>query len=251
VISTLTTVRDQLCPDGILRAGLNLSNSLLVSGRDELGDWEGVAPDLARVIASALDATVEFVAFDTPAEVAAGAETGAWSIAMIGADPARMGTIAFTDPYAQIEAGYLVPPGSSLQHIDEVDRPGLRIAAFQGSAYGLWLERNLHQARLIQARSFDEAFSVFRAGESDVLASLMMKLRSDAEAWPGARILEGSFMTVNQAVATISVRHEAVKYLRTFVREACSIGLIDRLIARHGVMGLNAVSITDGELSRS
>jgi polar amino acid transport system substrate-binding protein len=243
VKETMTIIRDQLSPDGILRAGLNLSNSLLVSGRDELGDWQGVAPDLARVIASALDATVEFVPFDTPAEVAAAAETGAWRIAMIGADPARMGTIAFTDPYAQIEAAYLVPPGSPLHRIDEVDQPGLRVAAFKGSAYGLWLERNLRHADLVQARSFDEAFSMFRSGESDVLASLTIKLRSDIEAWPGARILEGAFMTVNQAVATLSVYHEAVKYLRSFVREACSIGLIDRLIARHGVVGLSAACV--------
>jgi polar amino acid transport system substrate-binding protein len=41
----------ELAPTGVLRAAINLSNFLLVSGRSASGEPEGVAPDLARAIA--------------------------------------------------------------------------------------------------------------------------------------------------------------------------------------------------------
>ncbi|VTU45078.1 transporter substrate-binding domain-containing protein [Variovorax sp. PBL-E5] len=228
----------QLAPDGVLRAALNLSNFLLVSGRSEAGEWRGVAPDMARAMASALGVGVEFMACDTPAEVVRAAGSGAWTVAFIGADPARADRIRFAEPYVEIEAGYLVPPGSTLRHADEVDRKPHRIAAFRGSAYALWLASHLQHASLMHGATFDEAFEHFRHGGIDALASLVPKLLSDQQAWPGSRILPGAFMTVQQSVGSDAQHPEGALFVQQFVRDAKATGRVAALIEQHRVAGL-------------
>ena len=231
-------VRQQLAPDGVLRIAINLSNSLLVSGKSADGEWDGIAPDLARSIASALDLSLELVAFATPSEVIDAVDTGAWAVALVGAEPERARHIAFSEPYAEIEAGYLVPPGSKLGHVDEVDSAGHRIAAFQGSAYDLWLRSNLRHATLVHAKSFAETFQRFKSEGIEALASLKPKLLADQREWPGTRILPESFMSVQQSIGTSAGNREAAMFLQQFVQRAKKMELIESLIDKHEVTGL-------------
>ncbi len=103
-------VLSQLAPTGVLRAGINLGNFLLVTGRAASGDPEGVSPDMARAIADRLGVPVRYVPYARPGELADAAGTGAWDIGLIGAEPQRAEKIAFTPSYCEIEATYLVPP---------------------------------------------------------------------------------------------------------------------------------------------
>ncbi|MBP6816088.1 MAG: transporter substrate-binding domain-containing protein, partial [Burkholderiaceae bacterium] len=123
-----TVVVSQLAPTGVLRAGINLSNFLLVTGRTPAGDPAGVSPDMAAAIAADLGVPLRLVPYKSPGELADAAGTGAWDIGLIGAEPARAEKIAFTPAYVEIEATYLVPAGSPLQSVAEVDRTGVRIA---------------------------------------------------------------------------------------------------------------------------
>ena len=233
-------VRKQLAPHGSIRAAINLSNFLLVSGPGGPLGWRGVAPDIAGALAERLGAGLELLPYATPSEIADSAATGAWTLALIGAEPARARTITFSPSYTEIQASYLVRPGSRLAHADDVDRPGVRVAAFRGSAYGLWLEANLQQATLVHATSFADAFETFRAGDAEALASLLPKLLEDARAWPGTRILEGSFMTVRQCIGTAPEHAEAAAFIEQFVEEIRATRLVDDLIRKHGVTGLTA-----------
>ncbi|MDH6169989.1 polar amino acid transport system substrate-binding protein [Variovorax boronicumulans] len=219
-----------------------MSNSLLNKGCDSDGVWQGVAPDLSRQLAEALNVGIAFVPYATPSLVARGIDGDEWTVAMIAADPARRGAIDFTRPYAQIEAGYLVPPGSPVLHPEQVDAPGRSVIAYAGSAYGLWLERHLVHARLIPATSFEDAFKRFNAGEAEVLASLLPKLQEDCRSWTGCRILDGGFMTVQQAIGCRSDCNEALSYLDDFVRSALQQFRVEELIRKHGALGLRQVS---------
>jgi len=234
-----TIARQQLAPGGVLRAAINLSNSLLVSGRDESG-WRGIAVDLARLVSERLGVELAVVAYATPSEIAESAGTGAWDIALVGADPARARSIAFTAPYSEILAGYLVPPHSTLRDATEVDQAGRKVVAYRGSAYGLWLERNLKHAELVHAPTFDAAFARFREGGIDALGSLMPKLLEDVKQWPGTRILDGFFMTVQQAIGTAKANTEGIEFLKDFVDEVRRTRLVERLIQEHQVRGLTA-----------
>jgi len=229
----------ELAPTGVLRAGINLSNFLLVTRKSANGDPEGVAPDMAREVALRLGVAVKYVPFKTPGELADEAGRGVWDIGLIGAEPQRAETIAFTAAYCEIEATYLVPAHSPLNAIADVDAEDVRIAVTGRSAYGLWLERNIRRAGLVRTETLDDAFDAFVREGLDALAGLKPRLLADQAKLPGARILDGRFTSVQQAIGTAKSNAAGATFLRGFVEEAKSSGLVARLIARHAVRGLS------------
>jgi len=232
-------VISDLAPTGVLRAGINLSNFLLVTGKSPTGDPEGVAPDMAREIARRLGVPVKYVPFKTPGELADAAGRGVWDVGLIGAEPQRAETIAFTPAYVEIEATYLVPAGSPLKTIADVDAVGVRIAVAGRSAYGLWLDRNIKHAALVRSETLDSACEHFVREKLDALAGLRPRLLSDRETLPGARMIDGQFTTVQQAVGTAPKNTAGAAFLRDFVEEAKASGFVARLIERHKVRGLS------------
>ncbi len=233
----------ELAPTGVLRAGINLSNFLLVTGRSTNGDPEGVSPDMARAIAERLGVPVKYVTFKTPGELADQAGSNVWDIGNIGAEPQRAATIAFTAAYCEIEATYMVPAGSPIKAIADVDRKGVRIAVSARSAYGLWLENNIKNATLVPVAGLDAAFKKFVEDRLDVLAGLRPGLLKDAEKLPGAKILDGKFSAVQQAVGTPKANAAGAKFLADFVEEAKRSGLVARLIEKHKVKGLSVAPL--------
>lgn len=232
----------ELAPTGVLRAGINLSNFLLVSGKSASGEPEGVAPDMVREIARRLRVAPKFVTFPSPGELADAAEQNVWDIGLIGAEPQRAEKIAFTPAYVEIEATYLVPAGSKLRSIAEVDRAGVRIAVFGRSAYGLWLERNVKQATLVRGDSIDSSYRLFIDEKCDALAGLKPRLLTDVKGLPGARIIDGRFTAVRQAIGTQRRNAAAAGFLRDFVAEAKASGLVAEMIKRHKVQGLTVAA---------
>jgi polar amino acid transport system substrate-binding protein len=229
----------ELAPTGVLRAGINMSNFLLVTGKAENGDPDGVSPDMARELARRLGIPVKLIPFKSPGELADQAGNNVWDIGNIGAEPARAETIAFTAAYAEIASTYLVPAGSPIKSIAEVDRPGVRIAVTGRSAYGLWLDRNIKHAELVRSDTLDSALEQFINDKLDVLAGLKPRLLTDIEKLPGARILDGQFSAVQQAIGTPKKNTKAAPYLRAYVEEAKASGFVASLIERHKVRGLS------------
>ncbi|MEQ8346380.1 MAG: transporter substrate-binding domain-containing protein [Sneathiellaceae bacterium] len=228
-------LRRQLAPTGTLRAGTNLSNFLLVTGRGPAGEPQGVSPDMAAAVAARLGVPVTYVTFDSPGALADAVDSDMWDIALIGAEPQRAEKIAFTAAYCEIQATYLVPAGSPIREIAEVDRPGIRIAVTGWAAYGLWLERNIRHAQLVRTDSLDSAYDRFLADGLEVLAGLRPRLLSDVEKLPGARILDGQFSAVQQAIGTPRGNVEGAAFLQALVEELKAGGHVARLIERHGV----------------
>ena len=235
-------VVSELAPTGVLRAAINMGNFLLVTGRTPSGDPEGVAPDMAREIAARLGVRVRYVPYARPGELADAAGSGMWDIGLIGAEPQRAEKIAFTPAYVEIEATYLVPAGSPLWTIADVDRAGVRIAVSARSAYDLWLERNIKSAQLVRAEGGDATFEQFVGEKLDALAGLRPRLLEDATKLPGSRILDGQFTAVQQAIGTERKNTTGGAFLREFVEETKRSGLVARLLERHGVVGRLSVA---------
>jgi polar amino acid transport system substrate-binding protein len=229
----------ELAPTGVLRAGINLGNFLLVTGKAASGDPQGVAPDMAAEIAKRLGVPVAYVPFDRPSKLAEAAGTNMWDIALIGAEPQRAEKITFTAAYCEIEATYLVPGGSPISSIADIDRPGMRITVRRGAAYCLWLERNIKQAKLLMSDSADGPFNQFVAEKLEAYAALKPQLLTDVNKLPGSKILPGNFMTVQQAIGTAKPNTAGAAFLSDFVAEAKSSGLVARLIEKHHVVGLS------------
>lgn len=231
-------VIELLAPRGVLRAAINLSNFLLVSGRTPEGGPVGVAPDMARAFADLLGVEPRYVTYESPGLIADSAASDEWDIALVGAEPQRAEFISFTPAYTEIEATYLVPDGSPLEHIRDVDRPGRRIAVTDRTAYGLWLDRNIAHATLVRTKTIADAASVFLGGKLDALAGLLPRLVTDQKTIAGSRILPGRYMAVQQAVGTPIKNAAAIDYIKRFVAAAIASGFVAGLIDKHGVEGL-------------
>jgi polar amino acid transport system substrate-binding protein len=232
-------IRSELAGKGVLRAAINMGNPLLVTGTAASGDPQGVAPDMAAEIATRLGVPVRYVKFDRPSQLADAVGTDAWDIGLIGAEPARAEKIAFSPAYCEIESTYLVPPGSPFEAVTDVDRPGSRIAVLAGSAYDLWLTRNIKHAALFRSNSVAGVFEQFVAEGLDALAGLRPQLLNEVAKLPGAKTLPGNFTAVQQAIGTLKQNVAGAAFLREFVEDAKQSGLVARLIERHRVVGLS------------
>ena len=236
-------LRAELAPTGVLRAGINLSNFLLVTGRTADGDPVGVAPDVAKAIADSLGVPIKYVSFKSPGELADQAGKGVWDIGLIGAEPQRAAVMTFSAAYVEIEATYMVPPGSPLKSIADVDSKGVRIAVSARSAYGLWLENNIKNATLVPVSGLEGAFNRFLEEKFDALAGLRPGLLKDLEKHPELEILDGKFTAVQQAVGCNKPAAEGARYIADFVENAKKSGLVAKLIEKHRVKGLSVAPL--------
>jgi len=231
-------LRAEMAPTGRLRVALNLGNFLLVNRDAATGKPGGVAADLAADIAARFGVPYDLVPYETAGKVADGGARGEWDVSFIGAEPARENVIAFSPAYVEIDATYLVPPGSPIQRIDEVDRAGVRIATADRSAYDLYLTRTIRNATLVRAAGIPASFDRFVAEQLDVLSGLKPRLIADHARLPGSRILDGRFTAIQQSMGAPRTRTRAAQWLAAYSVEARRAGLVADAIRRHGVIGL-------------
>ena len=227
-----------LAPAGKLRVGINFSNNLLTARDPVTRAPSGVALDLAHELGRRLKVPVEIVSCETAGELAESASTGAWKVGFLGIEPKRANEITFTAAYVEIEATYLVPPGSPLKSIADVDRKGVRIAVPAKAAYDLYLTRTLQHATLTRTAGADEAFKLFVADKMEALAGLKPRLVTDHDNLPGSRMLDGRFTAVQQAAGTPRGNDAGARYLREFIEDVKATGFVARAIEKNRVRGL-------------
>lgn len=227
-----------LAPGGLLRASINLGNPVLARAGVAGGEPTGVSVDLARGLAARLGVPVAFVVFDTAARSVEAVTSGQADIGFFAIDPGRGAQVAFTAPYLLIEGCYLVPRASPLQSNDEVDRPGHRVVVGQGSAYDLFLSRELKCAQIVRAPSSQAVVGTFVDGGYEVAAGVRQQLLADAPAGGTTRLLPGRFMVIRQAMGCARERGEAAASLLSDFVEACKEGgLVADALQRHAVAG--------------
>ena len=227
-----------LAPAGKLRVGINFSNNLLTARDPVTRAPSGVALDLAHELGRRLKVPVEIVSCETAGELAESAASGAWKVGFLAIEPKRANEITFTAAYVEIEATYLVPPGSPLKTIADVDSKGARIAVTAKAAYDLYLTRTLQHATLTRTAGADAAFALFVADKMDALAGLKPRLVKDHDNLPGSRILDGRFTAVQQAAGTPKGNDAGAQYLREFIEDVKATGFVARAIEKNRVRGL-------------
>ncbi|HEX7219280.1 MAG TPA: transporter substrate-binding domain-containing protein [Burkholderiales bacterium] len=230
--------KQELAPGGKLRVGLNYGNFLLVLKDNPDGSPRGIAPDLGRELGKRLGVPVEFVKFAQAGQLADGVRDGKCEVGFLGAEPQRANEIAFTKAYLEIPVTFLVPAGSKIRSIADVDREGVRISVSARSAYDLYLSRTLKHAKLLRVEGIDASYEQFNKDGLEVLAGLKPRLVSDAEKLPGSRVLDGQVTGVQQAVGVPKKHESAAKFTREFVEEIKRSGLVAKTIEKHGVKGV-------------
>jgi len=228
-------VIDALAPKGVLRAGINMANFLLVSGKGPDGILEGVSPDLARKIAVEIDVPCEMIPYESPGELADAVNDDEWDIANIAAEAERARQIDFSLPYVQIDANFLTHKDAAFINNADIDKDGVRIAAYERSAYDLWLTENFTSATMIRSESIARSHQDFRDGKADVLASLKPKLLEEIAASDCFRIIEPAFTGIKQSVGIKKGNPDARQFLDDLIAELIGSGFIETLMKKYGV----------------
>ncbi|MFE0020392.1 transporter substrate-binding domain-containing protein [Amycolatopsis sp. NPDC059021] len=225
-------------PAGTLRASINLGNPIL-AGRDAVsGEPVGVSVDLAREFAARLGVDVELVVFEKAAASVEAVRGEQADIGFFAIDPARSEGLLFTAPYVLIEGAYLVPDSSPLTGNAQVDAAGQRISVGSGSAYDLFLTREIRQAEIVRLQGAAGAIAALRSGSVTVAAGIRQVLEREAARAPGVRVLPGRFMVIQQAMGTPAGRGaEAQATLAAFVEEMKASGFVAEALKRHSVEG--------------
>ncbi len=236
----------QLAASGVLRAGINMSNFLLVTNTSAEGIPEGVSPDIAHELASALGVVAELKPYVGPGELADGIANDEWDIGNIAAEAERAKTIQFSIPYCEIQATYLLRPDSAIQTLADVDVPEHRIVVKQRSAYDLWLSENIQHAKIIRTDNVDTAFDEFVKDEMAVLAGLRPKLIEQQAQLNGSVLMDESFTAVQQSIGCAKGKPEATQFINAKITQWITSGFIQGLIDKHGVTGKLSVASIQG-----
>ena len=233
-----SAARAELAPTGRLQVGINFGNVLLAV-KDASGTPGGIAVRLAQELSRRVGLPMDIVAYESAGRMADGIKAGAWDVAFLAADPDRANEIAFTAPYLEIDSTYLVPAGSPLRNLQDVDRDHVRIAVSDKSAYDLYLTRELKRAQLVRAPSPNASVDLFFEQQLDALAALRPVLVDLAEQHPGSRVLDGRFTVVTQAVGAPKGRPAAAQFLREFIEDAKASGLVAKAIDATNTRGVS------------
>jgi polar amino acid transport system substrate-binding protein len=224
-------------PAGKLRASINLGNPIL-AGKDASGAVVGVSVDLARAFAAKLGVELELVVFDAAGKSVQAVSEERADFGFFAVDPLRGETIAFTEPYVLIEGYYLVRDASSIRDNADVDQPQHRVAVGKGSAYDLFLTRELKHAQIVRAPTSPTVVQTFLDENLEVAAGVKQQLEADARNASGLRLLDKRFMVIRQAMGVPKSRGAAAAHaLHAFVEEMKASGFVAEALERHGIVG--------------
>ncbi len=231
-----TSLVKEFAPSGTLRAAINLGNPILAN-KDASGRPFGVSVDLAHELGGRLGVPVELVIFDAAAKAVDALKQAHVDIAFVAIDPVRGADIGQTSAYIMIEGAYMVANNSPIKTNSDVDRAGHRIVVGKGSAYDLYLTREIKNATLVRAASSPTVLDMMAAEKFEVAAGVKQQLQMDAQRIPGMRLLEGRFMVINQAMGVPKGRDAALTYLSAFVEQMKVNGFVANALLRHKIEG--------------
>ncbi|WP_321818373.1 MULTISPECIES: ABC transporter substrate-binding protein [unclassified Paraburkholderia] len=225
-------------PTGVLRASINLGNPILANRDSATGEPFGVSVDLARDFAAYLGLPLELVVFDAAGKSVEAVSDERADFGFFAVDPKRGETIAFTAPYVLIEGFYLVREDSPVRTNADVDTANHRVAVGKGSAYDLFLTRELKAAQIVRAPTSPAVVQTFIQQGLEVAAGVKQQLQADASKVVGLRLLDQRFMVIRQAMGVARSRGEqAAALLADFVEQKKASGFVADALARHGIEG--------------
>jgi polar amino acid transport system substrate-binding protein len=222
----------ELAPTGKLRAAINYGNGVLAQkGADSAP--RGVSVDLSRELAKRLGVPIEFVTFTAAGKVFEAAKLNAVDVMFIAIEPVRAAEVEFTPPYVLIEGAYLVLKDSALREPADLDKPGIRIAVGENSAYDLYLTRTLKHAALLRAAGgCCHNIDRFRAEKLDAAAGVRQPLAAYAKEHADVRVMEKPFQQIRQAMGTPKGRTAGAAYLRAFIEDMKASGFVADALKR-------------------
>ena len=227
-------------PTATLRVGINLGNPILANEESNTKRLYGVTIDIANEIGKRISLPVQLTPFKTAGATVDAVKSGEIDLVFVAIDPVRGADISYTPAYIQIEGAYMVKADSTINNNEEVDTVGNEIVVGKGSAYDLYLSREIKNAALLRAASSQAVVDDFMSGQGNVAAGVKQQLESDAKRYEGLRMLPGRFMVINQAIGIPKARNayeSTTAYLTNVIAELKQSGFIADAMKRHNIQG--------------
>jgi len=236
--------RSELAPGGKLRVGLLVTNPVFVTKDGPAAEMRGVAVDLGRELAKQLGASFEPVRYDAAGKLVDGLKSREWDVAFLGFEQGRAAVMDFTAPYLELGSTYLVPAGSSIRTIGDIDKAGNRIGTSDRSAQERYLTSTLKQAQLVRFSSGvgQEGVQLLSSGKVHALSGNRVTLMAIAAKIPGSRVLEGQFAPVLHALAVPKGKTAGGTYAKEFIEHAKASGFVQKAIDGAALRGVNVAS---------
>jgi len=239
----IETISKKLVPTGVLRVGINMSNFLLINGKDSDGLPDGVSPDIGKRLARELNVECKLIQFKKPGLLADAVHEDMWDIGNIACEKERSKTIDFTNPYVNIDANFMFRKKDNLKTNDDINLPGIKIAVLERSAYDLWLTENFKNVELIRVNTIEESHQLFREDKVNVLAGLKPKLIEEIKTNNDFQIINNPFTYIKQSIGIKKGNPETLDFLNKFITNLIKEGYVENLLKKHNVQ--NKLSIPD------
>ncbi len=227
---------NQLAPTGKLRGGVVVSPaaSAFFAIKDGKGEMRGVTVDLVRAFAGTLKLPLELQVYENSGQVTDAVASGVCDLAFMPRDATREGKVDFGPAYYVIGSTYLVPAGSKIQTVDEVNRPGVRIVAISNTTTARSARRTAPNASVEEVPSVDLMTAMAAKGQGDAFALSHDSFAGLLPKLPGARVLPGNFQQTGIAVAVPKGRAAALKLATGLIEDAKKSGLVRRALDAAG-----------------
>jgi polar amino acid transport system substrate-binding protein len=238
--TTNTAMISSFAPTGTLRVGINLGNPILANEDPVTHKLQGVTIDIAQEIGKSIGLPVKLIPFKTAGNTVDAVKTGEIDLVFVAIDPIRGADISYTPAYIQIEGAYMVKTNSPIKTNEQVDVTGNEIVVGKGSAYDLYLTREIKNATLLRAASSQAVVDDFMTGKGNVAAGVKQQLESDAKRYEGLRMLPGRFMVINQAIGIPKARpqyEQTTAYLNGVITQLKQSGFVAQAMQRHKIEG--------------
>jgi len=235
-----STMISSFAPTGTLRVGINLGNPILANENPQTHELYGITIDIAHEIGKRLSLPVKLTPFKTAGNTVDAVKTGDIDLVFVAIDPVRGADISYTPPYIQIEGAYMVKIDSPIHENNQVDALSNEIVVGKGSAYDLYLSREIKNATLLRAASSQAVVDDFMSGKGNVAAGVKQQLESDAKRYEGLRMLPGRFMVINQAIGIPKARpqyEQTTTYLSDLITQLKQSGFVARSMHEHKIEG--------------
>ena len=222
--------KKELAPSGTLRVGIAVAPSPGAGnvGKDEKGNLSGVAVDLGRALAKELGVPVAFVEYANSGALTDAADGNAWDVAFIPVDAERKKRVTFGPAHVVLQSTYLVPPGSKIQTLADVDRAGVRVVGVENTATARAAAATLKNTKIEHVKGGGELFEALRTGKADAIAQSRESLTALSAKLPGSRVLDGAYLSSFVAIAVPREKPNALAYVTTFIEAAKASGAVRR-----------------------
>jgi polar amino acid transport system substrate-binding protein len=230
-------LKDEMAPTGKLRVAIAISpaGGAFWSTKSEGGGYAGVPVDLGKEMAAQLGVPVDYVAFQNSGQITDVAAKGAWDVTFLPQDAVRMTKMDFGPVYEVADATYIVKAGSPVMNFQQLDQPGIKVAAEYNTTTMRGARAHLKHAQIIEYQTVDEIFALLKNGEIDAFALSRDQLNAMAKKIPGTRVLDETFKKTVTAVAVPLNHPLALAFVTKFMTDATSNGMLRKAYDHNGL----------------